>query len=185
MKKFIALFTALILCLSMASAAFAADVDIVTVDWADYEADAAEMDPDGQFAIMFTLDEGKQACIMWIPSVFVAAELSDEDFEDGMLAYLTTEDESAYVTVFQVDLEGITLDEYVASAEEEGYTDIKVVEINGIYCLHMVDEENDAAVIMFVTDAGIAAEFAFSPISDEGFAVVAEAMAASMQIIEQ
>lgn len=182
MKKFIALFVALVLCLSMATAAFA-EATVTTINWEDVEAAAAELDPDGQMARVFNLSEG-QSCIMWVPSVFQACELSDEDFEDGMLAVLLTEDEEACVEVFQMDIGEGTLEDFAAQAEEYGYTDVEPAVVNGIDCLVMVDAENDTAVLLLVTDAGVAVAFGFTPASDEGFAPVAQMMMASVQVVE-
>lgn len=182
MKKFIALFAALVLCLSMASAAFA-EATVTTINWEEVEAAAAEMDPDGQMALVFNLSEG-QACIMWVPSVFQAVELADEDFEEGMLAVLLTEDEEACVEVFQMDIGEGTLADFAAQAADYGYTDVEPAVVNGIECLVMVDAENDTAVLLLVTDAGVAVAFGFTPASDEGFAVVAQMMMASIQVVE-
>lgn len=171
MKKFLAVLLTLAMLMTSVSA-FAAELN-----WSDLSEKAAEMDPNAQFCAI--ADTG---LMMWVPSVFLAVELSEEDMEDGYIAVLTTEDESVEVYVFYMDLEGASLSDYIATAESYGYTDIGECTINGIPALAMTDPENDTGMLLFATDAGYAIAFGFYPFSDEGFQAVSLMMIGSLQV---
>lgn len=172
MKKFVALFVALVLCLSMASAAFAD----ATITWAEVEPVIAEAGWEGEFK---TFEE--IAIQIWIPTVLQEIELGEEDTEAGYIGYYMTEDESAAVSVMYVDVDGMTLEEYAEMLPEYGATEIEMGTVNDLPCITYVLEETDTACIAFATEMGYILEVACSPYSDEGFKIVAGAICASIQ----
>lgn len=148
-----------------------------SVKWEDVAPAVEEADWSGDFV---TFDE--IAIKMFVPDVLHAAELTEEDKEQGYISYFTTEDEAAAVSVMYVDVQGMDLDEYKTYLEgEDDVTDVDAGTINDIPVLTYTMPENDNACISIPTEAGYILEFAFSPMSDEGFASVAQIMMASIQ----
>ena len=145
--------------------------------WALFEDAAAQVDPNGQI-----VDIGESGLSIWLPSALSEVELTDEDVEKGMVAYLTTEDESAGLSIYTWG-ENLDFDGLVKYYEENGYTadDYDVVLVNGIKTLMVSDTENDSALLDYVLEDGTVLEFCFFPASDEGFAQVAMIMMASIQ----
>ena len=107
MKKLFALVLVMILALSAVSAMAA------ELNWSDVEEGASQIEGD-----FVTFDE--IAVKIWMPAVFQATELTDEDVENGYIGYYMPADESAAVAVQYVNTDGMTLEEYSAKLEEAG-----------------------------------------------------------------
>ena len=153
---------------------------VVELNWEDFADTAAEVDSDGQFFYV-----GDTGMAMWIPSVFHDVELTQEDVDAGMVAFLSTEDADAFVTVMFMDLEGSTFDDVYANIlADSDYTEVDLSVINGLPAITYAYEENDTIIAAFVNDEGGVLQFMFSPKSNEGFAAVAFIMMASIQIAE-
>lgn len=172
MKKLVALFAALVLCLSMASAAFADS----TITWAEIEPAITAAGWEGEF---MTFDE--IAIQIWIPSVLLECELDEEYTEAGYIGFYMTEDEAAAVSVMYVDYDGMSLEDYAAILPEYGASQVEIGSVNGLPCVTYVMEETDSCCIAFATEMGYILEIACAPYSDEGFQIVAEAICASIQ----
>ena len=168
MKKLLALALALSLAL-FAAAALADDLN-----WSDVEAQATEID-----AAFVSFDQ--VSAKMWVPTILEPLELTGEDIENDYIAYFATADGSAAVGVTYTDVGGMSLEEYAAAVAENGGTGIKNMTVNGLPCIGYDLEENDTSAVSFLTESGSVLEFAFSPMSDEGFATVALLMVASIQ----
>lgn len=168
MKKLFALVLVLALALC-APAALAAELN-----WSDFESEVGEIE-----AEFVTFDE--VAVKMWMPTALQAVELSDEDVENGYIAYFTPEDESAAVAVQYVDVEGMSLDDYAAALPELGATGIEPMTINGLPAIGYDIEESDTSALAFATEAGYIFEISFAPVSDEGFSSLVMIMLASIQ----
>lgn len=171
MKKFVALFVAIVLCLSLASAAFADS----TITWDEIAPAIAAAGWEGEF---MTFDE--IAVQIWIPSVMMECELDEEYTEAGYIGYYMTEDESAAVIVMYVDADGMTLEDYAAVLPECGATEVEMGSVNGMPCVTYVLEENDSCCIAFATEMGYILEVSCGPYSDDDFKIVAGAVCASI-----
>lgn len=147
------------------------------VYWEDIAPAVEEAGWEGEF---IAFDE--IAVMMYVPDVLKETELTDEDREAGYIGYYTTEDETAAVSVMYVDAQGMDLEQYQEYLE--GESDVDEIDpgiINDIDVLTYTLPEKDAACVSIATEAGYILEFAFTPVSDEGFASVAQIMMASIQ----
>ena len=143
--------------------------------WETVKDVAAQVDKDGK--LVKIADTG---LAMWVPSVMVEGELTEEDVNNGSICYLAPVDDSASVNIFtwgeNMDLVGLV--KYYAG---NGVDDAEIVVINGIKAVMAGDEENDCMVIDYPMEDGSVLEFSFCPASDEDFAQVALLMASSIQ----
>ena len=174
MKKiFAVLFAAMML---IVSGAAMAEEEVTELNWADFEAQVAEAGIEGD---MVTYED--LGMTLFVPSVFVEGELTEEDAADGLLDYYTTEDESAAVGVYYVEVGGgLTLEDYAAALEEEG-VEADLALINGLGAVVYEDTEADAVTVVFATEDGNLITVIFAPASDEEFSAVALIMMASIQ----
>lgn len=181
MKKIAAMFLAVLLTAMCAFAGAEAATDAVPeINWSDYEAKVQEAGWEGQFVAF-----NEVAVQMYVPSVLAAVELTDEDRASGYIAYFQTAENTGRVGVQYVDANGLTSEEYKALLETtEGITEVGSGIINGLEVITYSMPESDAAVVAMTTEAGYVLEIAFAPVSDEGFAAVAQIMIASIQAQE-
>ena len=170
MKKILAILMALCL---MAVCAMA---EANEVNWADVEPSVAEAGIEGN--LVSVSDLGVK---MFVPTIFQEVELTEDDVNNGYICYLTTEDGSAKVAVMYANLEGASLEDYMAALPEVGATEVEMGVINGIPVVTYKMPENDTLNVAMLTDAGYGIEFLFAPASDEGFQSVAAIMSASIQ----
>lgn len=179
MKK-IMLVVLAVLMLTFAAVSAQETQTVVELNWEDFAEMASEIDSDAQFFYV-----GETGLVMWIPSVLHDVELTEEDVEDGMVAFLSTEEGDAVVSVMYFDLEGATFDDvYQNLSADADYSDVELLEINGLPAVSLVYGEEDTMIVNFVNDEGGMLQFMFYPQSDEGFAAVAAFMTASIQIGE-
>ena len=177
MKKLIAILLALTMLSAFAVSAFAETETKAELKWADAEEAALKADPDAGFYQIGDLD-----LYMWIPSIYLEVELTEEDVKEGYVSVLSTEDEEAMVIIATIEGEGITLEEFYQTAIEEGYEDAEIGVINGIEALMYSDEEEDAAnVICYLKDSGNFLQISFYPFSDETYGGLASLMIHSLQ----
>lgn len=147
------------------------------VYWEDIAPSVEEAGWEGEFVAFDEI-----AIQMFVPSVLKSTELTDEDKETGYIAYYMTDDETSAVSVMYVDVQGMDLAQYQEYLE--GESDVAEIDpgiINGIEVLTYTIPEKDTACVSIATQAGYILEFAFTPMSDEGFASVAQIMMASIQ----
>ena len=117
MKKLLAilLVLAMLSALSVSAAAATATAENV-LTWTDFEEDVKATGIDADFVQIGDLN-----LMMWLPSVFSEAELTDEDIQNGYVSYLTTDDESAVIAIMSKDL-GISLEEWEQELPDYGVT---------------------------------------------------------------
>ena len=179
MKK-IMLVVLAVLMLTFAAVSAQETQTVTEINWEDVAEIAAEVDSEAQFFLI-----GETGMAMWIPSVFHDVELTQEDVDAGMVAFLSTEDADAFVTVMFMDLEGSTFDDVYANIlADSDYTEVEQGISNGLPAITYTYEEGDTMTVAFVNDEGGVLQFMFSPKSNEGFAAVASFMMASIQIAE-
>ena len=172
---------AMLLAAVLTGTAFAQAEITTTINWEDVSAMVEEAGISGDFYAV-----GDTGLCMWIPDdVFTEVELTDEDVENGFIAYLTTEDESAVVSVSYAQIEDVTVDDYYGLvADVEGVEELEMDAVNGIAAVSYNLPEQDSWTVSFVDDEGYIYEFTFAPMSDEGFQQIAAIMAASIQTVE-
>ncbi len=172
MKKLFALMLALCLLCSVAMAEENALV------WND-EVDAAASQFGGQFYTFKNI-----SVKFWIPDILQQVELSEEDIEEGTIAYFQAADESAAVCFQYVDMNGTSLEDYAATLVENGVDEesIEPGTVNGISCLSY--EYNGNGVLAFATQMGYILEVAAGPMDDEGFQQLASVIFCSIQAAE-
>jgi hypothetical protein len=182
----------LALMLSLSVSAFAAntkkstakaDADEVTeLNWEDFEEALEESELEGDF---YTLNA--VSAQFWVPSFFVQTELTDEDAEEGLIAYFDDGSEDSdygfFVTYF--DLEGATLEEYAEEiAEDKDYHDLEVLKINGLDAIGYTEDDKEMGVVFeyvsFVTDDGYLLTFTYWDFADEDYQALVAIMVASI-----
>ena len=122
---------------------------------------------------------------IYVPASFQQLELTDEDREEGYIAYFTLGEEAA-VAIQYVDMDGMELEEYAqVLTEEYGYECMDAV-VNGLPALaySFTEEDTETSVLAFSTEMGYILEAVFTPTNDEGFAAVANVMMGSIQAAE-
>ena len=165
MKKLVVLILALCM---LCSVAFANELT-----WASVEEAASQIA--GEFK---TFDE--ISVKIWIPEVLQAAELSDEDRENGYIGYFASDD--AAVAVQYVNMEGMSLEEYEAQLKEDSeVSDIEAGTVNGLPALSYAIKDKDTGVVAFTTEMGYILEVACGPVSNEGFAQMVGIILSSIQ----
>lgn len=181
MKKLMAVL--LVLSLLVSSAAVFAQAETKTEDeavelnWADFEELIKNENWKGDF---FSFDE--VAVKFFVPEIFLPAELDDEMREEGYIAYFMPEDETAEIGVQYIDAGIEDIDAYIEALKELGVTDAEKMTINGLTAVSYTNpDDEDVVCVAMVTEKGYILEFAFSPVSDEGFLAVSRIMVASIQ----
>ena len=165
MKKLVVLILALCM---LCSAALANELT-----WASVEESASQIA--GEFK---TFDE--ISVKIWIPEVLQAAELSDEDRENGYIGYFASDD--AAVAVQYVNMEGMSLEQYEAALKEEAdVSDIEAGTVNGLPALSYAIKDKDTGVLAFTTEMGYILEVSCGPLSNEGFASLVGIILSSIQ----
>lgn len=178
MKKLFALL--LSLCLLCGCCAFAEEAEeaegMTEINWSDFEEAASKID--GQFSTIADL-----GLKMFVPAVFGAAEVSEEQQAAGVIALLSTADGAGRVSITYQSLGEMEDDQFVAELEKAGATDIAYSMLNGDemmdYDLVVNGTKTSNVVIPF--DDGTIVTFSFAPMDDEGFAAIATIMMASIQ----
>lgn len=156
MKKIVAIL--MMLCMLLTATAFA---EAAEVNWADVEPAIEAYGLQGDFV---TLDE--IAVKIWIPASMQAVELTEEDVQQGFIAYFA--DDEASISVVYVDVEGMTLEDYAAQVAEAGGQEVTTEVINGLPALEYQLPENDCLCVAFTTEAGYILEITMAPLSVEG-----------------
>lgn len=182
MKKAI-IFLVLVGLMLVALPVFAQDTatpEIVEVKWSEIEPELATYEIEGEFVELEEIPVK-----FFLPSVFLPVELTDEDREEGFIAYYTTEDEAATIGVQLVETEFKTLEEYADALAKMDVKDAEFVKINDKLALTYINPDNEEiSVVSFIDDEGRILEFAFAPISDEGFAAVVMLVSGSIQDVD-
>lgn len=185
MKKLIALLLAVLLLASIPSVAFAAGnkqavapaetpVEQETDDtpeyyWSDLEPYLEALGLEGQFYTFnyYGLD-------IWVPDELEFQELTDEDIENGMIAYATDEDEN---WIFAVT--NLVYEQKIKSLYEwqdilkkyEGIEESVICYVNDLIVLEYLVPEKDCFVCDLRVSDGSILEFVWAPFSDQAYAV--------------
>ena len=193
MKKLIALLLAVLMLTSISCVAFAdmEKQDVVPAEvpveeetdetpeyyWENLEPYLEALGLEGTFYSLtyFGLD-------MWLPDDMEFQELTDEDIDQGMIAFATDADESKQMMIVNLvyDQQIESLYEWQNLLKEQEGIDSVICYINDLIVLEYVLPEKDCFVCdLRVTDGSIL-EFVWAPFSDEAYAVKAGFMSNSI-----
>ena len=175
MKKLIAALMSLCLIIC-AAAAFAAEPEVMKINWSEYEAQAAGIE--GQFA-----DVADTGLMMFIPAEFKDTEISDETLEGGTFMVLKSDkEEKAIVNAQHLPVD---IDTFKAEMESKGLT-LYATELNGIPCLQFNVETDGVTTSCFTfgTDQGSVIVFSFTLSTQAPYDSLYKVMAASIQCVE-
>ncbi len=185
MKKLIALMLGILMLASIPCAAFAVakkqDVEPVEVPveeetdeipeyyWENLEPYLEVLGLEGRFYSLtyFGLD-------MWMPDGLEFQDLTDEDLEEGLIAYATDADENWKLMVVN-----LVYDQQIESLyewqdilkEQEGIKDSVICYVNDLIVLEYMLPEKDCFVCDLRVNDGSILEFIWGPFSDETYAV--------------
>ena len=159
MKKLLAILLTLAVMCSFGVSALAADTETTTFTWEAVQKDAAEVDKDGQFAQIGTFG-------IWIPSIYTAADLTEERIEQGYLANLVTKDLSSAVMAFTDTADGWSNLDDLAKQYNEAGMEAEVVNVNGLPALLFTNAEADTINVSFLESDDTTVTFSFYPYSD-------------------
>ena len=171
MKKLIALIMALCL---LCACAYAEET--TEINWADFEEAASAIE--GQFAPIADL-----GVMMFIPSIFGNAEVTDEQKAAGVIALLSTADGAGSISFTYQDLGDMDGEAFVAELTKAGATGFETAILNGRTALNYDLEINGVKstnVVISVDETKILT-ISFAPMNDEGFAELAGILTASIQ----
>ena len=104
-----------------------------------------------------------------------------EDDPAEMIGKFEVSDGSAGIYAQYLDgYDGLTIDDAVSQLEANGATEIERCTLNGLDAASFSIPDVDAGYLIFITQSGNYVQFIFTPVSDEGFASVAQLVTASI-----
>ena len=156
MKKLFAL--VLSLCL-LGSFALAEDGNAITWDQVAPAVEAANMA--GDFVVLDQL-----GLKLWVPAQLVPAQVSDEDAAAGRLALYMAEDQSAYLVIDAVHVDGMTLDQAIENAKAT-MKDVDAVNANGLSGVSYINEAADIYCFSLVDTNSNIINFSMGPVSSD------------------
>ncbi|MBE5808494.1 MAG: hypothetical protein E7317_09175 [Clostridiales bacterium] len=170
MKKFLAILLTLV---SLLTVSVASAENVPAINWEDIDIEALGIE--GSWYTFDTI-----ALQIWIPDVFLNEDVTEEDGE-GVIGKFVTADQTAAIYGQVIEgYEGATMEELIASIESNGATEIERCLLNGLDAVSYSIPDTDAVYVTFVTESGNFVQFIFTPVSDEGFAEVAQLVTASI-----
>ena len=174
MKKLLAILLTLAVMCSFGVSALAADTETTTFTWEAVQKEAVEADKDGQFAQIGSFG-------IWIPSIYTAADLTEERIEQGYLANLVTKDLSSAVMAFTDTADGWSNLDDLAKQYNEAGMEAEVVNVNGLPALLFTNAESDTINVSLLQSEDETITFSFYPYSDENVAALSYLMISSIQ----
>ena len=161
MKKMLAML--MLLCVLVMPFSVMAETATETITWEEVGAPLVEASGlEGDF---YALEELGLA--IWLPAGLSAVELSEEDIAEGYLYVLTDDEESCFITIDAVNVEGMTLDGVLEEAVAQGMFEPEIVIINGLSAVSYKDEANNAGCIVLVDTNCNVITFTLTPIEGE------------------
>ena len=175
MKKLFALVLMLCMLCTVAVAENASEMN-----WTDVEPTLTEQGLTGDFAVLDQL-----GLKVWLPEGLNAVEVSEADAAAGRLALFTDAENTAYLAVDAVNVEGMTIDQYYENAKAtEGVSDVEMITANGLNAVVYKSESlNFWSASLVDTNSNIIS-FVMGPASEEGSQIVFSVIVASIQPAE-
>ena len=157
MKKIIAMLA--LLCAVILP--FSAMADTAVITWDEVGAPAVEaFELSGDFVALEDL-----GLAIWLPDGMEATEVSDEDAAAGRLCLLT--DGSCALVIDAVHVDGMTLDQALENATDNGMFEPEIVNVNGLDVVSYKNEAISAGCIVLVDTNSNMIIFSFTPIEGE------------------
>lgn len=156
MKKLIALFVALVLCLGAVNAALAEEAEIPSVYWSEKADEAAAREGD-----FYTLNN--LGLRFWVPAYMTLNDLTDEQLEKDYLAFFTNEEQSDFLVITYSEHDG-TIDDMYNIVVDAGM-EARMAYVNDLPALiyRYVREDGSASnCAAFVSNDGHVLEFVFT-----------------------
>lgn len=156
MKKLIALL--MLVCIAIMPAALAE-----SITWEEIGAPAIEANGlEGDF---IALEE--MGLTIWLPNSLQAMEVSEEDAAAGRYALYGNQEIGCYMAIDAINVEGMTLDQALQNAIDNGMTEPEIVNINGLDAVTYADPNNNLGVIVLVDTNCNMIIFSFNPIDND------------------
>ena len=175
MKKLFALVLMLCMLCTVAVAENASEMN-----WTDVEPTLTEQGLTGDFAVLDQL-----GLKVWLPEGLNAVEVSEADAAAGRLALFTDADNTAYLAVDALHVDGMTLDQYYENAKAtEGLSDVEMVTVNGLNAVVYKSESMDFWNASLVDTNSNIITFVMGPASEDGSQIVFSVIVASIQPAE-
>ena len=175
MKKLFALVLMLCMLCTVAVAENASEMN-----WTDVEPTLTEQGLTGDFAVLDQL-----GLKVWLPEGLNAVEVSEADAAAGRLALFTDADQTAYLAVDAMNVEGMTIDQYYENAKAtEGLSDVEMITVNGLNAVVYKSETMNFWSASLVDTNSNIINFVMGPASEEGSKLVFSIILASLQIAE-
>ena len=175
MKKLFALVLMLCMLCTVAVAENASEMN-----WTDVEPTLTEQGLTGDFAVLDQL-----GLKVWLPEGLNAVEVSEADAAAGRLALFTDAENTAYLAVDAVNIEGMTIDQYYENAKAtEGLSDVEMITVNGLNAVVYKSETMNFWSASLVDTNSNIINFVMGPASEEGSKLVFSIILASLQIAE-
>lgn len=199
MKKLIVLLLVVLILASVPCAAFAEakkqDIEPIETPveeetnevpeyyWEDLEPYLEALGIEGSFYSLsyFGLD-------MWVPDGLEFQELTDEELENGQIAYATDPDDTREFMIVNLvyDQQIESLYEWQELLKEhEGIEESVICHVNDLVVLEYLLPEDDSFVCDLLLTDGSILEFIWWPFSDEAFAVNAGFMSNSLMLMAE
>ena len=142
--------------------------------WSDVAPAVEQAGLEGEFVTLDSL--GIQ---VWIPSVLSEYELTDEDVQDGIVAYYATDDGSNYVNIYTEDWDDM------ASFEEDmkeisGLSEFEEAVINSLSAISYENTEKGIGFASYMTPDGQIVTIESGYGEDEGFKELCSIISASI-----
>ena len=169
MKKTLAAILALTLLLM--SCAFAEEIP--AINWEDVEAAAAEIE-----GSWYTFED--VALQFWVPDIFENLEPTEDDPNEMIGKFEVSDGSAGIYAQYLEGYDGLTMEDAISNLEANGATEIERCTLNGMDAASFSIPNVDAVYVVFITQKGNYVQFIFTPVSDEGFASVAQLVTASI-----
>ena len=150
------------------------------MNWSDVEPTLTEQGLTGGFAVLDQL-----GLKVWLPNGLNAVEVSEADAAAGRLALFTDADNTAYLAVDALHVDGMTLDQYYENAKvSEGVSDVEMITANGLNAVVYKSDAQDFWSASLVDTNSNIINFVMGPASEEGSQIVFSVIVASIQPAE-
>ena len=142
--------------------------------WSDVAPAVEQAGLEGEFVTLDSL--GIQ---LWIPSALSEYELTDEDIQDGIVAYYATDDESNYISIYTEDWDD--MDSFEEDMKEiSGLSEFEEAVINSLSAISYENTEKGLGFASYLTPDGqiVTVECGYG--EDEGFKELGSIVSASI-----
>ena len=175
MKKTTAILVALALLLALPCALAE---EVPAINWEDVEAAASEIE-----GSWYTFDD--VALQFWVPDIFENLEPTEDDPNEMIGKFEVSDGSAGIYAQYLEGYDGLTMEDAISNLEANGATEIERCTLNGMDAASFSIPDVDAVYVVFITQKGNYVQFIFTPVSDEGFASVAQLVTASIMPEEE